>query len=191
MIWFTADTHFGHKNIIKYEDRQYILPKFEDEFDTEDFYTPFPSVDIMDEYIIETWNSYVKPDDLVYHLGDFAVANKTRQREIRDQLNGAISLVKGNHDKKVDSSLFDDIFDLLDGKFILVDEEFYITLSHYPMLCWNKSCYGSWNLFGHVHKLYKFNPYAARSMNVGWDIWNRPISLNEVATIFYKKFKEK
>lgn len=184
MIWFTADTHFGHKNIIKYEDRYSGLDILGHAY-------YFKNTEEMDAHIIEMWNSYVKPDDLVYHLGDFAFANKNKTAEIREQLNGSIVLIKGNHDKKIADSLFLDTFDSLEEKFILEDEKLYVTLSHYPMLCWNKSHYGSWNLFGHVHKLYKFNPYAARSMNVGWDIWNKPISLDEVATVFYKQFKEK
>ena len=27
-----------------------------------------------------------------------------------------------------------------------------ITVSHYPMMVWDKSHYGAWNLYGHVHR---------------------------------------
>ena len=53
-IWFTADHHFGHKNIMKHCNR------------------PFPSVDEMDEILTGNWNMLVKPGDTVYHIGDFA-----------------------------------------------------------------------------------------------------------------------
>lgn len=182
-IWFTADTHFNHTNIIEYEDRR-------DYPDLRMRPINFLTVEAMDKYIIDAWNFYVKPDDLVYHLGDFAFANKTKQREIREQLNGDIVLVRGNHDKKINFSLFSEVFDILERKFILADEEISITMCHYPMLAWSKGHYGSWNLFGHVHRQYKMNPYAERSMNVGWDIWNRPVNLDEIAAVFYKQFKE-
>ena len=45
-IWVTSDLHFGHKNIIKYENR------------------PFKDIEEMDKAIIELWNKTVKKDDL-------------------------------------------------------------------------------------------------------------------------------
>ena len=56
-IWFTSDTHFFHNNIIDYCKR------------------PFVNAEEMNEYIIKQWNSVVKPQDEVYHLGDFAFGN--------------------------------------------------------------------------------------------------------------------
>ena len=50
-----ADTHFNHKNIIDYCNR------------------PFTDADNMNTALIQNWNSVVKSDDIVYHLGDFAV----------------------------------------------------------------------------------------------------------------------
>ena len=52
MIYFIADTHFNHKNIIEYCNR------------------PFKDTNKMNEYIIQKWNSVVKENDIVYHLGD-------------------------------------------------------------------------------------------------------------------------
>jgi calcineurin-like phosphoesterase family protein len=54
MIWLTADTHFGHTNILKYCGR------------------PFSSIEEMDETLINNWNNKVNQDDTVYHLGDFS-----------------------------------------------------------------------------------------------------------------------
>ena len=57
-IWFTSDTHFSHCNIIKYCNR------------------PFKDVDEMNKILIQNWNNVVRPDDIVWHLGDFALGDK-------------------------------------------------------------------------------------------------------------------
>lgn len=52
MIYFTADTHFGHANIVKMCQR------------------PFPDVDAMNEAMIAAWNERVQGNDTVYIIGD-------------------------------------------------------------------------------------------------------------------------
>ena len=51
-IFFTADTHFGHENVIQFDKR------------------PFASADEMDKEMIRRWNNKVGNGDLVYVLGD-------------------------------------------------------------------------------------------------------------------------
>ena len=53
-VYFTSDTHFQHGNIIKFCNR------------------PYSNVEEMNNAIIENWNSVVGPNDIVFHLGDFA-----------------------------------------------------------------------------------------------------------------------
>jgi calcineurin-like phosphoesterase family protein len=79
-VFFTSDTHFGHTNILKYCDR------------------PFSSTEEMDEEIIRCWNSVVKPDNIVFHLGDFAFGTIAQWETYRNRLNGHIHLILGNHD---------------------------------------------------------------------------------------------
>lgn len=52
MIYFTADTHFWHENIIRFCNR------------------PFTCAAEMDEALIANWNSRVKGNDIIYILGD-------------------------------------------------------------------------------------------------------------------------
>lgn len=51
--FYIADTHFGHKNILKYDNR------------------PFFTTEEMDNELVERWNAAVDPSDTVYILGDF------------------------------------------------------------------------------------------------------------------------
>lgn len=83
MIYFWSDLHFFHKNILKYSQR--------------------PNSDLADihESIISNLNSTVQATDTVYHLGDFAFANKNKAAQVLDilqHLKGNIVLVQGNHD---------------------------------------------------------------------------------------------
>jgi calcineurin-like phosphoesterase family protein len=159
-IFFTADTHFGHKNILRHCNR------------------PFESIEEHDEALIVQWNALVKPNDWVFHLGDIAFrGQKERTTQTLRRLNGKIHLIIGNHDKDVlkhSSSRFvwtkDVYFLKLDGKQIF--------LSHYPHRSWPSSARGSWHLFGHCHG--NLPPHYL-SMDVGVDVWGfYPISYSRV-----------
>ena len=81
-VFFTADPHFGHTNIIRYENR------------------PFASAEEMDQELIRRWNETVSPEDTVYLLGDFSFYGKEKSTEILSALQGHIRLVMGNHDTR-------------------------------------------------------------------------------------------
>ena len=71
-IFFTADTHFGHKNIIRYCQR------------------PFVDVDEMNEILITNWNNVVGKEDIIFHLGDFAMGGSSEWAKLLQRLNGRI-----------------------------------------------------------------------------------------------------
>lgn len=173
-LYFTSDNHFGHQNIIRYCER------------------PFASLEEMNETMIERWNQRVKHDDIVYHIGDFALRLGVPEVEaIVRRLNGEKHLVLGNHDLKNKSVLRARGFvEKVDYKELKVGEQ-KIILCHYPFLTWNKSHHGSWDLHGHCHGTLQ-NPTCpfclkskkertARRLDVGVDCWNyAPISFDEV-----------
>jgi calcineurin-like phosphoesterase family protein len=168
-IFFTADTHFHHANIIKYANR------------------PFANVQEMDETIITNWNSKVKRDDIVYHDGDFVFGpNKIRDAaNLRRRLNGRIHLIWGNHDNQNPefASIFDSAQDYLE---ISVNKQ-RIILMHYAMRIWNKSHHGTWMLYGHSHGTLPDDPNLL-SFDIGVDCHNFfPLSFDEVAAIMKKK----
>lgn len=81
-IWFTADTHFGHGNVIRYNQR------------------PFSSVSEMDNALIENWNEVVQPNDTIYHLGDFTLLGKKLAENYFQRLNGRIHVIPDGHDQR-------------------------------------------------------------------------------------------
>ena len=96
VCWVTSDPHFFHANIIKYENR------------------PFKNIDQMNKSIILRWNRIVRPNDLIFILGDFALASKKLITKIVRKLNGYKILVLGNHDKSRKAMLdcgFDEVYD--------------------------------------------------------------------------------
>ena len=131
---------------------------------------PFSSVEEMDAELIRRWNEKVGPKDRVYHLGDFSFHNAKKTREIRNQLNGEICLILGNHDKIITGSL-KGIFSWVKEYYELSLDSQKVVLCHFPLLTWNKCHYGSWHLHGHCHG--SLNPPAPldkqRRMDIGVD----------------------
>jgi calcineurin-like phosphoesterase family protein len=164
--WFTADTHFNHANILKYCNR------------------PFKNINEHDYVLIKNWNSRVKPDDIVFHLGDFCF-KETKDKSAKyyiDQLNGQIIFIAGNHDshngvKTCIQSI--DIF--LGGKHLMLVHKPEESAKGYD-LC----------LVGHIHQHWKFQTLFFRKWgkwdvcNVGIDVWSGfPITINEILRAYY------
>ena len=83
-VWLTADTHFGHGNILSFVGADGCPVR------------PFSSVEEMDEALVDGWNSVVSPEDKVYHLGDVAIPRKSIA--MMGRLHGRKVLIRGNHD---------------------------------------------------------------------------------------------
>lgn len=178
-VFFTSDTHFNHSNIINLCRR------------------PFSSVDEMNGTLIKNWNSVVKPDDIVFLLGDFALGDSTVWNSLLDKLQGHIYLICGNHDRKIlDSSNISKRFEAVADQMMIDVDGQKILLNHYPFLTYSTSRQTVWQLFGHVHS----NPYTSSDdssklqylwpiqYDVGVDNNNySPISFNQLKTIIQEK----
>ena len=166
MVYFISDTHFNHKNIIKYCNR------------------PYKSVEEMNKVLIENWNRVVKDDDVIYHLGDFALYD---EEELFKRLNGNIILIRGNHDRK-SASYYEKIgFKVLKNAPIKLDE-YKLILSHKPISD-NKIPEGYINIHGHIHDKnindgYPKEEYSlSKHFNVSVEVINyKPISIEEIAS---------
>ncbi len=157
-VFFTADTHFSHKAIVRFCER------------------PFASHEEMDEALIENWNAVVGPEDLVYHLGDFCFKGSAIALRAAERLNGEIILLRGNHDTDNTMALprWKQTAELLE----ITVEKTRLVLCHYPLLEWPGAYNGAVHLHGHTHGRV---PPNSRRADVGVDLWNyRPASLADI-----------
>lgn len=190
-LWFTSDTHYGHKNICKGES------DWTDKSGCRDFKT----VAEMNEAIVTNINSVVKRGDTLIHLGDWSFGGKQNIHDFRRQLVCEdIQLVLGNHDHHIRNGVFTSLFTRVDELRITALFGKMMTLCHYPMRVWDKGYAGAWMLYGHCHgslddKKPTFpeptwagdNYYMknSKSMDVGIDTHPefRPYSYDEVKAI--------
>lgn len=161
-IFFTSDTHFFHENSIKYDNR------------------PFSSVNEMNESLIKNWNEVVKPQDTIYHLGDFGLASSDNLLQVVKRLNGNKIFIMGNHDKQMHSKQIKESFESYNQYLEIYIDKIPIVLFHFPINSWNKKHYGSFHIHGHVHSAQAYDK-PVRALNAGVDC-NKytPISFEEV-----------
>jgi calcineurin-like phosphoesterase family protein len=174
MIFFTADTHFYHAEIIPMCRR------------------PFATVKNMNNVLVRNWNSCVTDRDEVYILGDFLVGGNARDaNHTLRRMKGKKYLVRGNHD---DTYLEDSEFDLslfgwVKDFFILRHDNCDYVLCHYPLLEWPGFHDGAYHLYGHIHNAPALRPderrfgvlKGHRSANAGVDVQDFfPVSIEDV-----------
>ena len=166
-VWVTSDNHFGHENILRYEDRTTKLG--------------IETIQEHDQVLIDNWNNAVGKNDLVLILGDFSFRKAPDTETLLKQLNGDKVLIRGNHDiflddKTFDKSLFKAVYDYKEVKY--KGQE--IALMHYPIQDFkhmNRETKPAILLFGHIHSFKIQIP--KHSFNVGVDMnCYRPISLD-------------
>lgn len=139
--FFTADQHYGHAKILGYCNR------------------PFKNIVEMDNELIKRHNEVVGQNDVVVHIGDFAM---TKNKEVADnyihRLKGNHIFLRGSHDYWMDDTYHEIWAKLING--------IYVVCCHYQMTNWPRSHYGSVQLYGHSHGKSKSN---GRQMDVGVD----------------------
>ena len=179
--WVTSDTHFLHDAILTFESstRQYR--------DREH----------MTEELIARWNSRVKPNDNVYHLGDFGFAGSTVLEPIIERLNGNKHYVFGNHDHPMRKTRIAKHFVWMKDYAEIKIDGHKICLSHYPIFEWNSAQHGSLHFHGHLHS----NRVVGRSMDVGCESNNcyphnirdliTKLMQNDIVTHYHKVSEQK
>jgi calcineurin-like phosphoesterase family protein len=157
----TSDLHFGHKNIIVYENR------------------PFLTVEEMDQKLIQNWNNVVSKTDKVFVLGDVSFYDKEKTKELVTQLNGKKILICGNHDKGRNVQWWLDVGFQEVSKFPIIINEF-IVLSHEPPTYFN-SCTPYFYLYGHVHGSDMYKTVTKNTACVCCERWGyTPVNLEKI-----------
>jgi len=179
-IYFTADHHFGHANIIKYCNR------------------PFNDVDEMDASLTHAWYKVMRPDTTVFHLGDLTLGGSCMKYLPTQMGKLHYMAVYWHHDKRwlaAEGELlsraglmnFIPPIEVLQFPNIFADERFKITVSHYPMAEWEASHYDTWHLHAHSHGNYT-DRHGRAVYDVGVD--NNafaPVSLYDLINIMGEK----
>ena len=135
MNFYIADMHFGHKNVIRYDNR------------------PFDSIEEMDKAImflaIGSISRFIRLSERL------PLHKEEKTAFILGCLKGHKVLIKGNHDHispKV-ARYFDRICEYAE----ITDGEEKVVMSHYPMPFWNGHHRNSIHLYGHVHNSHQYN----------------------------------
>lgn len=131
-VWATSDTHFNHANICAYSGR------------------PFASIGQMNEALIAYWNSVVEPNDIVIHMGDFAMGDRSLIPDILFRLNGHITMIAGNHDNKRDDRYY---MEVIREPAVLKYQDLTIELRHNPA---KVRGLGDIAFCGHVHEKWAY-----------------------------------
>lgn len=173
--FFISDLHFGHKNILSFDNR------------------PFSSIEEHDEFLINSWNNKVGIDDDVWILGDISWYNSTKTIEIFNQLNGIKHLCKGNHDGKLlKNRQVQNLFvEICDYKEIQIEKGVGIVLCHYPIPCYNNHFYGWYHLYGHVHSSFEWNMMERNKYEMT-ELYNKACKMYNVGCMMpYMNFEPK
>ena len=170
IMWhFTADLHISHPWMAGQRGFTHVLSH--------------------DRAMMEGWNNFVHPRDVVVICGDMFWGNHQYVESYWKALNGNKIMVKGNHDRWLKSIKIP--YKRIYSKLIKRKEgNTYVVACHYPILSWNRKKWGALMLHGHCHGA--ILPDWNR-MDIGVDVAHlmfgeyRPFSLEEVIYLLNDK----
>jgi calcineurin-like phosphoesterase family protein len=189
MRYFTSDTHFGHRNIIRFCGR------------------PYADVDHMNVDLVARATSLLEANDELWHLGDVALGHLDSTLTHLARVAVDVTLVAGNHDRCHPCSggrgeRFAEVYRercrlkelILTNTALTLSSGVDVMVSHFPcadpdlegredrrgkvivdkFAAWRVADGGSWLLCGHVHDRWR---QRERMINVGVDAWGgSPVS---------------
>lgn len=166
-IYLTSDLHVGHDNIVKYCNRPCTIENH-------------------DEFLVESLNSHIKPNDTVYHIGDFTIQWKGQENidkitNFINKLNGRWIFIKGNHDN---ARILKEIINNTTKKHEFFGSDYFgiikdvnVHMYHFPIDNWDKMGYGGVHFHGHTHN--KSPEYKPNRFSVCFDLEFRPFNFDE------------
>jgi calcineurin-like phosphoesterase family protein len=177
-VFFTADLHLGHRNIIGYCNR------------------PFSDGEEMDSRIISSINETIGQNDILYVIGDFCHKGGTALSYRERIACQNVHIILGNHDEP--TKFVTGFASVTHQKMILYKNQ-KIFMCHYPMRSWSGSYRKSWMLYGHVHgRLHREDVISGTlTLDVGVDNkrdgveFGTPWSFKDVQQQFLARTKKK
>lgn len=145
MKFYISDLHFGHKNILTFDNR------------------PFFTLAEMEQAIISNWNNRVDKNDEVYILGDMFWYNDEAPR-ILSELKGRKYLILGNHDRI--NTEMSKHFVWCDRRLEMIkDGGQKVVLCHFPIAHWGGQDHTpqTIHLYGHIHQGRDTRPFEKYS----------------------------
>jgi calcineurin-like phosphoesterase family protein len=131
-LWLISDTHFGHDNIVKYQQR----PKNHE-------------ITMLDNWLLR-----VKVDDFILHMGDVAMGGPSRQKgwlRVLNAMPGRKFLLLGNHDNHYNAESWYQTI----GGFTVIPEfvNAGVAFTHIPISKGDDRDFEPWgiNIHGHTH----------------------------------------
>jgi calcineurin-like phosphoesterase family protein len=170
-VWVTSDTHYSHSNL--------CLSTTNWDTSTDrglDAVRDFPSLEIMNETLVDNINNNVEENDWLIHLGDWSFGGFEKIQEFRDQINCKnIVLMLGNHDHHILNNeqnvrkLFAHVAHYEELKITRSKKEKAesFVLCHYPIISWNGMRKGVMMLHGHQHLKREDRFGSGKRMDVG------------------------
>ncbi len=170
MIYYTADLHLGHENVIEFSGR------------------PFPGIEEMDKALIANWRAVVQPNDDIYVLGDLIFKSADPEAYLK-QLTGKIHLIRGNHDTFLKNKALERYFVSINDMLTIADEGRRVFMCHYPLAEWPGYYRNAIHLFGHIHnnrnEACKIMEALPNCYNVGVDcIGFTPLTLTQILNFY-------
>lgn len=165
-LYLISDLHLGHANIIRYCSRPFL----------------FEDVTEMDRVLIQNWNCTIASGDMVYYLGDLRYGKHAPPAlQYREQLNGTITFIAGNHDAKAMGAVPSKTLEYGDYTFLLV---------HDPADA--PATFDGWVIHGHHHnndlRRYPFFNFEKRRINVSAEVLGySPIGIQEIVQIIRER----
>lgn len=187
--FFIGDPHFGHEKV--------------------SLIRGFADTDIHDASISQKWERQVKPDDLVYVMGDISGGSRSQELDalhILNKLPGRKRLVCGNHDsisgihRTISSNreMFYRVFEKISDYSAVKFEGRRILLSHYPYLAsgdgpgrgvaryeqYRLPDLGAYLIHAHTHHTHPTDGgVTGREICVSWDAWRRLVDMGDIARL--------
>lgn len=198
--WYTADFHFGHKNILRHEPSR-----------------PWDSVDVMDRELVARFNDRVQENDSVYILGDLSLGSLTNALSWVEKMNGIKTFIPGNHDECwIGSKRFQKYLPRYEDAGLEVQQgpvpHFLGTkrvwMSHFPAQCdfrrqvrngkskdfdYEPDRFAPYRpqgptIHGHVHSMWK---KRGTDVNVGVDVWDWfPVDAQTISALFDSDYND-